>query len=154
MEHKYLTTIEWTGNNGSGTSGYTAYERSHTIQVPGKVDIEASSDPHFRGDAKKYNPEELFLASIASCHMLWYLHLCADHGIIVETYQDKASGVMETGSDGSGQFSKIILMPLITVQHERMIDMAVKLHHKAHDMCFLANSVNFEIAVQPQVKYI
>lgn len=154
MEHKYLTTIEWTGNNGSGTSGYTDYERSHTIQVAGKANIEASSDPHFRGDDKKYNPEDLFLASIASCHMLWYLHLCADHGIIVETYLDRANGLMETGTDGSGQFSKIVLMPLITVQSESMIDMAVKLHHKAHEMCFLANSVNFEIAVQPQVKHI
>jgi organic hydroperoxide reductase OsmC/OhrA len=154
MEHKYLTTIEWTGNNGSGTSGYTSYERSHRIQVAGKAGIEASSDPHFRGDDKKYNPEDLFLASIASCHMLWYLHLCADHGIIVQTYLDKASGLMETGTDGSGQFSKIVLMPSITVQNEGMIDMAVKLHHKAHEMCFLANSVNFEITVQPLVKHI
>jgi organic hydroperoxide reductase OsmC/OhrA len=154
MEHKYLTTIEWTGNNGSGTSGYTAYERSHTIQVAGKVNIDASSDPHFRGDDKKYNPEDLFLASIASCHMLWYLHLCADYNIIVQAYTDKASGLMVTGTDGGGQFTKIVLMPLVTVQNESMIDMAVKLHHKAHEMCFLSNSVNFEITVQPQIKHI
>ncbi|WP_118972656.1 OsmC family protein [Taibaiella koreensis] len=150
--HHYKTTIEWTGNKGTGTSGYTAYERSHSIRVDGKADIAASSDKAFRGDAARHNPEDLFLASLASCHMLWYLHLCADAGVIVESYTDEARGTMETQSGGSGRFTEVVLSPRITISHSDMLDQAYRLHHKAHEMCFLANSVNFEILIQPKIK--
>lgn len=153
-KHHYQATIEWTGNKGSGTSGYTTYERSHHIQIAGKAGIEASSDKAFRGDASKHNPEDLFLSSLASCHMLWYLHLCADNKVIVEHYADEARGTMETQADGSGRFTEVVLSPQIVVSNTDMLDMAYRLHHKAHEMCFLANSVNFEILIQPKIKTI
>src|SRR5688572_14189864 len=93
--HKYKLTIKWTGNNGSGTSEYRAYSRSHDMIIDDKQTISCSSDPAFRGDNTKHNPEELFLASISSCHMLWYLHLCAAAGIVVTDYSDNATGIMQ-----------------------------------------------------------
>lgn len=150
-EHHYHTQIIWTGNKGTGTSGYTEYERSHTIQSEGKVMIEASSDAPFRGDVSRYNPEDLFLSSIASCHMLWYLHLCADNGIIVKSYVDKPRGIMQTFVNGGGNFTEITLHPVVEVEAVSMIETAMDLHHSAHQMCFLANSVNFEIFIKPQV---
>lgn len=150
--HQYHTTIEWTGNTGSGTSAYTAYERSHVIRTDNKVDINASSDKHYRGDATKHNPEDLFLSALSSCHMLWYLHLCADNKIIVESYTDEASGTMETTADGSGRFTQVVLAPAIIIKNTDKTDLAYQLHHKAHEMCFLANSVNFEIVIHPKVK--
>ncbi len=152
--HNYKTTIEWTGNKGTGTSAYTEYDRSHTIRIDNKLDILASSDKAFRGDAAKHNPEDLFLASIAGCHMLWYLHLCADEGIIVESYVDHASGKMATQADGGGKFTEITLAPVIVVKDASMADRAFHLHHKAHEMCFLANSVNFDITIQPKIKHL
>ena len=154
MDHHYHTAIEWTGNKGAGTTGYTDYERSHVVRVENKVPLDASSDPHFRGDATKHNPEDLFLASIASCHMLWYLHLCADQGIIVTAYIDKAYGLMQTAANGSGQFRKIVMHPEVTVAEEQMKDQAHRLHHQAHEMCFLSNSVNFEIVIEPQINIL
>lgn len=152
--HQYKTTIDWTGNTGSGTSAYQAYSRSHIIRIDGKPDIAASSDKHYRGEATRHNPEDLFLASLAACHMLWYLHLCADNKIIVESYTDEAEGTMETGADGSGRFTEAILKPVITISNKDKTDLAYQLHHKAHEMCFLANSVNFDINIQPKIKVI
>lgn len=151
MDHHYTATIVWAGDKGTGTSGYTDYGRDHRIRIDGKADMDASSDPHFRGDASKHNPEDLFLSSIASCHMLWYLHLCADHGIIVKGYTDKASGLMQTTANGSGKFTKMVLRPEVMVTEESMMTLAGSLHHQAHAMCFLANSVDFEIIVEPQI---
>lgn len=151
-KHQYQAIITWTGNSGTGTSSYTGYQRSHEISIENKVVIEASSDKAFRGDGTRHNPEDLFLSSIASCHMLWYLHLCADHNIIVDAYTDRAAGTMETTEDGSGKFVNITLHPEVTVTEEHMAELAVSLHHKAHEMCFLANSVNFEILVAPLIK--
>jgi len=76
----YEISLTWTGNKGQGTSDYTIYERSYSLGGKGKPLIAGSSDPKFRGDETKWNPEEMLLASIASCHMLWYLHFCADNG--------------------------------------------------------------------------
>lgn len=144
-QHNYQARIEWTGNKGSGTSGYRDYERSHTIEVEGKPAIETSSDPSFRGDASKYNPEELFLASLSSCHMLWFLHLCSVEGIIVTDYLDEPTGIMEEESDGRGRFTSVTLNPLVTVMEERMQDKLDSIHHEANKMCFIANSCNFKI---------
>lgn len=151
-KHQYQALIEWTGNSGTGTSSYTGYQRSHNIIIENKVAIEASSDKAFRGEGNKHNPEDLFLSSVAGCHMLWYLHLCADHNIIVDAYTDRASGTMETTDDGSGKFVNITLHPEVTVMKEEMTALALSLHHTAHEMCFLANSVNFEILVKPVIK--
>lgn len=150
-EHHYKTIIEWTGNKGTGTSNYRSYERSHTVSVENKTVIEASSDPAFRGDKTKYNPEELFLSSVSSCHMLWYLHFCSEAGIIVTGYTDTATGIMAENPDGSGHFTEITLHPAVTVTDESMIEKAQQLHAKANEYCFIANSVNFPVKHIPDV---
>jgi organic hydroperoxide reductase OsmC/OhrA len=149
-QHQYNLSLEWTGNKGAGTSGYSNYERSHIIRKENKPNIELSSDPAFLGDIKKYNPEELLLASISSCHMLWYLHLCAAAGIIVRDYIDNPKGIMEESKNGSGYFSEITLYPEVKITDASMIVAANKLHEKANEMCFIANSVNFTVHHQPK----
>lgn len=147
--HSYQLFIEWTGNNGSGTKDYTGYDRSHTIRAANKPDIDGSADPAFRGDATRYNPEELLLASLSSCHMLWYLHLCSDAGVIVTGYTDDPVGTMTQSDDGGGEFTEVILRPKVTVQDSSMIARATELHQKARAFCFIARSVNFPVRHQP-----
>ncbi|MET3038483.1 OsmC family protein [Chryseobacterium sp. NRRL B-14859] len=147
--HYYKTTIQWTGNKGSGTSGYRDYDRSHTISAENKTMIEGSSDPAFRGDRTKYNPEEMFLSSLSSCHMLWYLHFCAEAGVTVTEYTDEATGIMAETANGSGHFTEVTLHPVVTVAEESMVEKAKQLHHKAHEFCFIANSVNFPVKHKP-----
>jgi organic hydroperoxide reductase OsmC/OhrA len=147
--HTYELSIQWTGNNGTGTANYRAYERSYTVSVAGKVEIAGSSDPAFRGDKTKYNPEELFVASLSSCHMLFFLHLCADEGVVVLSYTDHATGLMEESSSGAGHFSKVTLKPLVVVAEQQMADKTGELHRKANKLCFIANSVNFKIEHHP-----
>lgn len=147
--HHYKTTTKWVGNRGTGTSGYRAYDRNHDIAVEGRPDIVCSSDPSFRGDASRHNPEVLLVGSLSGCHMLWYLHLCADNNIIVTEYTDEATGTMAENADGSGQFVEVTLNPRVTVADKSMIDKANELHHKANQMCFIARSVNFPVHHKP-----
>jgi organic hydroperoxide reductase OsmC/OhrA len=146
--HNYSLTVNWTGNTGEGTNGYKSYERSHEIIVEGKKIIKASSDPAFLGDSTKHNPEELLLASISSCHMLWYLHLCSDAGIVVTNYTDKAKAIMEETADGGGKFTSVTLYPTITLKNTQQKDAANALHTKANALCFIANSLNFKVGHQ------
>jgi organic hydroperoxide reductase OsmC/OhrA len=148
-DHTYTVTITWRGNTGSGTSGYRAYERSHDVAVPGKPVIPASSDPAFRGDRARYNPEEMLVASISSCHMLWYLHLCATEGVVVQAYEDIAEGTMIEQRHGSGAFSEVVLQPEITLAAGADLARARALHADAHAKCFIANSINFPIRHEP-----
>lgn len=148
-QHHYEAHIKWTGNNGSGTSNYRSYERSHQISIEGKADIAGSSDPAFRGDKTKHNPEDLLLASLSACHMLWHLHLCAEAGVIVLDYTDSATGIMAETSDGGGHFTAVTLNPVVIVKEEGMIEKANALHKRAHELCFIANSVNFPIKHNP-----
>jgi organic hydroperoxide reductase OsmC/OhrA len=147
--HQYKATITWVGNQGTGTSGYRSYSRNHTISIEGKPDIPGSSDPSFRGDRTRYNPEELLVASLSTCHMLWYLHLCADAGIVVVEYTDDATGNMTETADGGGHFSKVVLYPKVVVTDAAMIEKANELHHRANQLCFIANSVNFPVLHKP-----
>ena len=151
-EHTYTLTTKWNGNTGTGTSAYKAYERAHTIEKENKPDILLSSDPAFRGDTTRYNPEELLLASLSSCHMLWYLHLCSEAGIVVVDYTDHATGIMEETADGGGKFVEVALHPVVTVSDASMIEKANALHHKANELCFIANSVNFPVKHEPVCK--
>ena len=148
-QHHYSVNIRWTGNKGTGTSGYQAYERSHSIHAEGKAEILASSDPAFRGDASLYNPEEMLVASLASCHMLWFLHLAADAGVVVTHYIDDAKGLMEQTVDGGGRFVQVTLYPHITVTEDSMVTKANELHKRANELCFIAQSVNFPVHHEP-----
>ncbi len=144
-QHHYKVTIKWTGNKGTGTDNYRNYERSHNIMIQNKVDISGSSDPAFRGDNTKHNPEDLLISSLSSCHMLWYLHLCSEAGVIVTDYIDNATGIMIETSNGGGQFTEVTLNPIVTVTEQSMVEKANELHSKANELCFIANSVNFPV---------
>lgn len=148
-EHRYAVTVEWTGNQGSGTSNYRAYERAHEIRAAGKPVIPGSSDPSFRGDPARWNPEELFLASLAACHKLWYLHLSAVAGIVVTAYVDRAEGVMAEAEDGGGRFVSVVLRPQVTLAAGSDRARAEALHAEAHHKCFIANSVSVPVACEP-----
>lgn len=144
-QHQYKATILWTGNQGQGTTGYQTYSREHTISIENKMNIPGSSDADFRGDSTRYNPEELLLCSLSACHMLWYLHLCAEAGVVVTAYEDQATGIMTLNAEGSGQFAKVILYPKVVVADSTMINRASSLHQLANEMCFIARSVNFPV---------
>lgn len=148
-EHCYKTSIRWTGNTGEGTRTYRSYERSYTISIPQKPDLLASSDPAFRGDLEKHNPEDLFLSSLSGCHMLWYLHLCAVNRIVVVAYSDQAKGIMEERENSSGFFREVTLNPVVKVTKPSMVKKAIELHCEANRLCFIANSVNFPVHHQP-----
>lgn len=148
-QHLYNLTLKWTGNKGTGTSGYRAFERSHSIIIDNKPELSGSSDPAFCGDKTKHNPEELLLASISSCHMLWYLHLCAVAGIIVTDYIDNATGIMMETANGGGKFTQATLNPIVTITDISLTEKANELHKKANELCFIANSLNFPVYHQP-----
>jgi organic hydroperoxide reductase OsmC/OhrA len=150
-QHRYTVTVTWTGNRGSGTAAYTSYARDHEIEAAGKPPIWGSSDPAFRGDPARWNPEELLVAALCACHKLWYLHLAAADGIIVTGYADQAEGVMEEQPDGSGRFTRVVLRPKVTLSAGADATRAKALHAIAHEKCFIANSVNFPVLCEPTI---
>ncbi|MBL7857165.1 MAG: OsmC family protein [Cyclobacteriaceae bacterium] len=152
-QHHYNTFIRWTGNTGTGTASYRSYDRSHTISVENKADILCSSDPAFRGDNTKHNPEELLVSSLSSCHMLWYLHLCAEAGVVVTAYTDHATGLMIETANGGGAFTEVMLNPIVTITEKSKTDQAMALHKKANELCFIANSVRFPVKHNPIIKF-
>ncbi len=143
--HTYACTLTWTGNTGTGTSAYRGYERNHTISINNKPNLFASSDPSFLGDPTRYNPEELLLASLSGCHMLWFLHLCTTHGIVVVAYTDQPTATMIENEDGSGQFTEVMLRPEVTIAKAKQLSLLNELHHQANKLCFIARSVNFAV---------
>ena len=147
--HLYSLSISWTGNLGTGTSSYRAYSRDHVIRSEGKPTIPGSSDPAFRGDPGRYNPEELFVSTLSSCHMLWMLHLCASHQITVVAYDDQPEGLMIEREDGSGYFKEVVLRPRLSILEAEKEGQLSHLHEQAHKMCFIANSVKCEVKVIP-----
>ncbi|MGA5819417.1 OsmC family protein [Kitasatospora sp. NPDC094028] len=149
-QHTYTVEINWTGNQGTGTRDYRSYARDHEVAAPGLPTIPGSSDPAFRGDPARWNPEQLLLASISQCHLLWYLHLCSVNGVVVTSYTDQPVGQMAETADG-GHFTSAVLRPRIEVAEEGMVDKAVALHADAHRSCFIANSVNFPVRHEPVV---
>lgn len=149
--HDYAVEVTWTGAGQTGTSSYTAYSRDHDVVLAGKPALPGSADPAFRGDPGRYSPEELFVASLSQCHMLWFLHLAASSGLVVREYTDSASGTMRVESRGEGQFTDVTLRPRIVVDDgdSATDEHVAALHFRAHDMCFLARSVNFPVHVEP-----
>ena len=148
--HSYAANIEWTGNNGTGTSSYRAYGREHVIRMDGKPDIAGSSDASFRGDNAKHNPEDMLVASISTCHMLWYLHLAAVAGVVVTAYTDAAKGTMVEDAERGGYFTEVVLHPTVTISAGDAAT-AQRLHEDAHHKCYIANSVNFPVKCEPAV---
>lgn len=151
-KHEYTVAVDWTGNLGEGTSDYRAYSRDHVIAVAGKPPITGSADPAFRGDGGRHNPEDLLVGSLSACHMLWYLHLCADAGIAVLGYRDEARGTMVETGDGGGRFSEVVLHPVVTIAAGGDAKRAEQLHERAHELCFIAASMNFPVRCEPDIR--
>ncbi|MGP3972330.1 OsmC family protein [Streptomyces sp. 6N223] len=152
-EHGYEVTVRWTGNTGPGTSGYKAYSRDTDITAAGKPTmIAASADPTFLGDAERWNPEEMLVASLSQCHMLSYLAVCSLKKVVVTAYEDVASGTMREERGGGGRFTEVVLRPVVTVAEEGMVAEATALHERAHAICFIANSVNFPVRHEPVIR--
>jgi organic hydroperoxide reductase OsmC/OhrA len=150
-KHEYDIALRWTGNRGTGTSGYNVYGRDHEISSPPKsVVLALSSDPHFHGDASRYNPEDLLVASLSSCHLLSYLHLCAVNQVVVTAYEDNASGTMEE-DELSARFTEVTLRPRVTISPESDTARAMELHEEAARLCFIARSVNFPVRHEPVI---
>jgi organic hydroperoxide reductase OsmC/OhrA len=150
VTHSYVTTVTWTGNRGPGTTGYRDYGREHVVAADGPGTLDGSSDPAFRGDATRWNPEQLLVAALSQCHLLSYLHLCAVNGVVVTAYTDRARGTMSTAG-GGGRFTEVVLAPAVTVVSADMVDRALALHEDAHRNCFIAASVNFPVRHEPTV---
>lgn len=143
--HNYKLTLKWTGNKGTGTSSYRAYDRNHDILIDNKTIIKGSADPAFHGDKTAHNPEDLLLASLSACHMMSYLHVCVKNGIVVTNYIDNATGIMKVNNDGSGHFIEVTLNPIVTITDKKLLAKANELHEGANKLCFIANSVNFPV---------
>jgi len=150
-EHLYNISLKWTGNTGYGTKDYTSYNRNFMISSESKDKIEFSSDPLFRGDRTKYNPEELLLSSVSGCHLLWFLHLCSESKILVVDYEDNPVAKMIENSDGGGKFTEIILNPIVTINSLNNVELIDELHLKAGKLCFIANSLNFPVKYNSKV---
>ena len=148
-EHNYKLTAEWTGNKGDGTKNVRTYDRSHTISIPGKPDLFLTTDNPAVGDKSKLNPEDLLVSALSSCHMLSYLYLCSMEGVIITSYLDNATGIMIENESGGGKFKEVTLNPIVSVTEVSMVEKAIALHHKAHEICYIANSVNFEVKCNP-----
>ncbi len=150
-EHHYELEMEWTGNRGTGTDHYRNYDRDHIVRIVGKPELFGSSDPAFRGDRSRHNPEELLVAALSACHMLSYLHVCVKNGVVVTAYADRATGTLKTIGDG-GRMAEVVLYPAVTVRDAHMMEKARSLHGEAHKLCFIANSVNFPVRCEPDIQ--
>jgi organic hydroperoxide reductase OsmC/OhrA len=152
MDYRYALTVTWTGNTGDGTSTYRGYRRTHTVVAEGPPELLGSADRTFHGDRERWNPEQLLLASLAQCHMLSYLHVCVEAGVVVTRYVDRATGSMRTDAAGGGRFREVVLHPEVSVADGAMVEAATRAHHRAHELCFIASSVNFPVRHEPVVR--
>jgi organic hydroperoxide reductase OsmC/OhrA len=148
--HTYDVTVTWTGNLGTGTSGYREFSRDHEVSADGPTAIAGSSDPALAGDRTRWNPEQLLTAALSQCHMLWYLYLCAGAGVVVTEYVDEAHGEMQEVGRG-GRFTSVVLRPRVTIASAEVLSTATDLHDAAHQSCFVAASVNFPVSCEPKV---
>jgi organic hydroperoxide reductase OsmC/OhrA len=149
-QHRYRVDVEWTGNRGTGTDGYRNYSRDHVIRIAGKPELAGSSDPTFRGDATRHNPEDMLVTALSTCHMLSYLHMATVAGVVVTAYTDAAEGTMATEGDG-GRFVEVVLRPAVTISAASDPGKAEAAHEAAHHACFIANSVNFPVCCEPRI---
>ena len=151
-EHHYAVRATWTGDRGTGTSGYRDYDRAVTLEIDGKPTLAASADRPFRGDPAKWNPEDMLVAALSQCHLLSYLHACVTAGVVVVGYSDEASGVMVEDGRGGAAFREVVLRPHVVVAEKGMVDAATAAHAQAHEWCFIARSVNFPVRHEPTIE--
>ncbi len=150
-QHAYPARVVWTGNRGEGTQNYRGYDRTWDLALEGKAVVSCSNDPILGGDPAKYNPEDMLVAAVAACHMLWYLHLASSAGVTVVAYEDTAVGEGVMNPDASGNFTSATLHPKVTVLAGSDMEKARRLHGEVHKYCFIARSVNFPITIEPEI---
>ncbi len=148
--HDYAAVIAWTGNRGEGTAHYKAYDRTWQVETPGKPVIAGSNDPRLGGDPSRPNPEDMLLAALSACHMLWYLRYASEEGLVVEDYRDEPLGVGETGPCGAGRFISATLRPVIKLSRGADLAKAEAIHHRIREVCFIARSINFPVSYAPR----
>jgi len=148
--HGYDVHVTWTGDLGAGTRSYRGFSRDHEVGADGPPLILGSADPAFRGDPARWNPEQLLLASLAQCHMLWYLHLTSSEGIVVTGYEDAAHGEMRTDASGAGEFTRAVLRPRVRISAGDPVR-ARELHGEVGRFCFIARSVRFPVEHEPEI---
>lgn len=148
--HQFKAALSWTGAAKGPTTDYESYSREYRIEIPGKPPFLGSSDPTFRGDPKLYNPEDLLVVALSSCHFLSYVAICARARLPVVAYEDDASGTMDL-KDGKMRFVEVVLRPRVVVATGADLDKARRFHETAHSQCFIANSVNFPVRNEPAV---
>lgn len=149
-QHSYRVSVTWTGNRGDGTASYRGYGRTNEVRADGRPPIPGSSDPAFRGEPDRWNPEQLLVAALAQCHLLWFLHLAAEAGVVVTGYADDPVGTMVTDDTGGGRFTEVVLRPRVEVAEPAMVEGAQRLHERANRLCFIASSVAFPVRHEPQ----
>lgn len=147
--HRYGVDVEWTGNRGTGTSSPREYGRDHLLRAAGLPDLQGTADPIFHGDPDRWNPEQLLLGALAQCHMLSYFHVAVRNGVAVTAYTDAAIGSLRLNRDGSGEFTSVVLHPRVVLADESQRTLADSLHERAHQLCFIARSVNFPVLNEP-----
>lgn len=136
--------MSWDGASRHGLEFRDRTKRRHTISHPEKPDIDGSAAPAFHGETTRWNPEELLLAALSQCHMLTFFYLAHEEGLEVVDYEDTPEATLRTHADGSGEMTEAILKPRVTVRGgwEGSLD---DMHHRAHELCFIARSVNFPV---------
>ena len=149
-EHHYAVKTVWTGAEQGPARDYRSYSRAYRFEIAGKPPLDCSADPAFRGDPARHNPEDLLVASLSACHMLWYFHLCAVKGVVVTAYEDAAEGTM-VEAPGNGRMTEVVLHPRVTITADSDPELARDLHERAHHECFIANSMNFPVRCEPEI---
>ncbi|PZE28849.1 MULTISPECIES: OsmC family protein [unclassified Curtobacterium] len=152
LDHDHTVEVRWTGDRGTGTSDHRAYGRDHVVSAAGKPDLPGSAAQPFRGDADRWNPEDLLVAALAQCHMLSYLHVAALAGITVVEYEDRATGHLDVHPDGSGELTDALLRPVVTILEPDRVADATAAHARASSLCFIARSVSFPVRHEPVIR--
>ncbi|AUC82212.1 OsmC family protein [Lacinutrix sp. Bg11-31] len=147
QNHTFKAKVNWTINEGGSTRNPRNFSRNHSVTIANKAALlQMSAAKPFRGDDTLYNPEDLLLSALASCHMMSYLYVCAQNNIEVLSYTDTAEGDLEVKTTGSGSFKRVRLKPIVTIKDTTQKTLALSLHEKANSLCFIANSCNFPIS--------
>ena len=149
-EHRYEAAVRWTGAKEGTTSSYRGYSREYEAAVEGKPALRLTADGAFFGDDALHNPEDLLVISLSGCHLLTYLAECARAGLRVLSYEDEASGTMAWDGE-TYRFGEVVLRPRVVVEEGGDLALAEELHHKSHDLCFVARSMNFPVRHEPEV---
>jgi organic hydroperoxide reductase OsmC/OhrA len=150
QKHNYEATVTWTGARQGTTSSWHAYSREYEALVEGKPTLQLTADSAFLGDAALHNPEDLLVISLSGCHLLTYLWQCSRARLHVVSYADEASGAMIWDGE-TYRFSEVVLRPRVVVKEGSDLALAEELHDRAHDLCFIARSVNFPVRHEPEV---